>query len=109
MVERQYRWWDSPERLSGTSQEQFVSLSKGLGWMVRGDTFYRGSDLMSPRAYFHGGHGGMRAIIDPDYDLITVFMTSVVATKPNVSAYFGRPGQIHHTFGTMAFAAVADL
>ena len=109
MVEHQYPWWDTPERLSAPTHEQFVHLSKGLGWMPRGPSFYRGADLMSPRAFFHGGHMGMRAIVDPDYDLITVFMTSIVATDPDVSAYFGAPGQVHHTFGTMAFAAVAEL
>jgi CubicO group peptidase (beta-lactamase class C family) len=108
IIERQYPWWDTPERLSAGPEEQFLTLSKGLGWMVRGDNFFRGSELMSPRAFFHGGHMGMRAIVDPEYDLITVFMTSIVATDPDVSAYFGHPGQIHHTFGTMAFAAVAE-
>jgi CubicO group peptidase (beta-lactamase class C family) len=109
MVERQYPWWDTPERLSGTGQEKFVHLSKGLCWMTRGGSFYRGSDLMSSRAFFHGGHLGMRAVVDPEYDLITLFMTSIVCTAPDVSAYFGTSGLVHHTFSTMAFAAVADL
>lgn len=109
MTERQYSWWDTPERLSAGPDEQFHALSKGLGLMLRGDNFFRGSDLMSPRAFFHGGHMGMRAIADPEAQLITVFMTSIIATEAGVSAYFGQPGQVSHTFGTMAFAAVTEL
>jgi serine-type D-Ala-D-Ala carboxypeptidase len=109
MTEPQYAWWDTPERLSAGPVEQFATLSKGLGWQPRGDNHFRGSDLMSSRAFFHGGHMGMRAIVDPEYDLITVFMTSIVATRPGQSAYFGQAGQVCHTFGTMAFAAVAEL
>jgi CubicO group peptidase (beta-lactamase class C family) len=109
MTERQYPWRDTPERLSGTAEAQFVTLSKGLGWMVRGDSFYRGSELMSPRACFHGGHAGMRTVFDPEYDLIAVYMTSLVATAPSVSAFFGRPAQVQRTFLTMAFAAISEL
>ena len=109
MIERQYPWWDSPERLSAGPDEQFHTLSKGLGFHVRGDNFFRGSDLMSPSAFYHGGALTMRAIVDPECELITVFMTSIIATETGVSAYFGQPGQISHTFGTMAFAAVAEL
>jgi CubicO group peptidase (beta-lactamase class C family) len=36
MVESQYPWGDTPERLAGTAEEHFTTLSKGLGWMVRG-------------------------------------------------------------------------
>src|SRR5207342_193525 len=32
MTERQYPWGDSPERLAGTAEEHFATLSKGLGW-----------------------------------------------------------------------------
>ena len=109
MTERQYAWWDTPERLSADPNDQFHNLSKGLGLMLRGENFFRGSDLMSPRAFFHGGYLGMRAIADPECELITVWMTSIIATEAGVSAYFGLPGQICHTFGTMAFAAVDEL
>ena len=109
MIESQYPWWDTPERLSGDPDVQFHTLSKGLGWQMRGDNFFRGSDLMSSRAFFHGGALTMRAIADPESELITVFMTSIMATGEGVSAYFGQPGQVSHTFGTMAFAAVSEL
>ena len=100
MTERQYSWWDSPERLTGDAVARQQILSKGLGWMVRGESHYRGSDLMSPRAFFQGGAAGMRAIVDPEYDMFTVFFTSSTNNIHHA---------IHHVFGTMAFAAVDDV
>ena len=109
MVERQYPWGDSPERLAGTAEEHFATLSKGLGWMVRGDGFFRGSDLMSRRAFFHGGYLGMRVIVDPGYDLVSVFLTSIAATRPSRDPRIGTVGHVAHTFGTLACAAITDL
>jgi CubicO group peptidase (beta-lactamase class C family) len=74
MVERQFVWSDTPERL--TRADRYMYISKALGWMVRGEAFFFGGDLMSPRAYFHGGAYGSRLLVDPDYDLVLVFMTS---------------------------------
>jgi CubicO group peptidase (beta-lactamase class C family) len=109
MVERQYPWGDTPERLAGTGEEQFTSLSKGLGWMVGGAGFFRGSDLMSRRAFFHGGYLGMRVIVDPAYDLVSVFLTSIAATKPSRDPRIGKVGHVCHTFGTLAYAAISEL
>jgi CubicO group peptidase (beta-lactamase class C family) len=109
MVEAQYPWGDTPDRLAGTGEEHFTTLSKGLGWMVRGQGFFRGSDLMSPRAFFHGGYLGMRVIVDPAYDLVSVFVTSIAATKPSRDPRIGNVGHVTHTFGTLAFAAIAEL
>ena|GEM_PF-787886 len=109
MVTRQFPWADTPERLAGTGEEHFVTLSKGLGWMVRGEGFFRGSDLMSPRAFFHGGYPGMRVIVDPTYDLVSVFLTSIVATKPGLAPRIGKVGHVAHTFGTLAAAAIDRL
>lgn len=65
---------------------------------------------MSPTAYFHGGHiMGMRAVIDPQYLYLSVFMTSFVATAPEVTAYEWIAGQLHNTFHTMAEAAIVDM
>ncbi|HZO29459.1 MAG TPA: serine hydrolase domain-containing protein [Chloroflexota bacterium] len=108
MVERQYPWGDTPERLAG-AEEHFTTLSKGLGWMVRGAGFFRGSDLMSRRAFFHGGYLGMRVIVDPEYDLVSVFLTSIAATKPSRDPRIGTVGHVAHTFGTLASAAITDL
>ena len=114
MVERQFPWWDSPDRLS--SPQKYFFISKGLGWMVRGESHYRGSDIMSPRAFFHGGSYGSRALVDPQYDLFTIFLTCALHDAPPGP---GHPPtfpitalhhhHIHHTFGTMAFAAVTEL
>jgi CubicO group peptidase (beta-lactamase class C family) len=109
MVERQYPWNDAPERLAGTAEEHITTLSKGLGWMVRGAGFFRGSDLMSRRAFFHGGYLGMRVIVDPEYDLVSVFLTSIAATKPSRDPRIGKVGHVTHTFGTLACASIAEL
>jgi serine-type D-Ala-D-Ala carboxypeptidase len=109
MTQSQYPWGDSVERLAGTGEEHFVTLSKGLGWMVRGQGFFRGSDLMSPRAFFHGGYLGMRVIVDPDYDLVSVFTTSVAKTRSVRATTFGSVGHITHTIGTLAAAAITTL
>jgi CubicO group peptidase (beta-lactamase class C family) len=109
MVERQYPWCDILERLAGAAEDHFSSLSKGLGWMVRGAGLFRGSDLMSEHAFFHGGYMGMRVIVDPEYDLISVFLTSIAATKPTRDPSIGKVGDVAHTFGTLACAAIADL
>jgi CubicO group peptidase (beta-lactamase class C family) len=109
MVESQYPWGDTPERLTGTAEEHFTTLSKGLGWMVRGAGFFRGSDLMSRRAFFHGGYLGLRVIVDPEYELVSVFLTSIAATKPSRDPRIGKVGHVTHTFGTLACAAIAEL
>jgi CubicO group peptidase (beta-lactamase class C family) len=109
MVEAQYPWGDTPERLAGTAEEHFTTLSKGLGWMVRGAGFFRGSDLMSHRAFFHGGYLGLRVIVDPEYDLVSVFLTSIAATKPSRDPRIGKVGHVTHTFGTLACAAITEL
>ena len=108
MTERQYPWGDTPERLAGP-EDHYATLSKGLGWMVRGDGFFRGSDLMSRRAFFHGGHLGMCLIVDPEYDLVSVFLTSIASTKPSRDPRIGTVGHVAHTFGTLASAAITDL
>jgi hypothetical protein len=77
--------------------------------MVRGAGFFRGSDLMSHRAFFHGGYLGLRVIVDPEYDLVSVFLTSIAATKPSRDPRIGKVGHIVHTFGTLACAAITEL
>jgi CubicO group peptidase (beta-lactamase class C family) len=108
MIESQYPWGDTPERLAG-AEEHVTALSKGLGWMVRGAGFFRGSDLMTRRAFFHGGYLGMRVIVDPEYDLISVFLTSIAATRPTRDPSIGTAGHVAHTFGTLASAAISNL
>ena len=111
MTEPQFQWWDSGSKLNLQEKPDFVS--QGLGWMVRNKSHYRGSDLMSPKAFFHGGAYGMRAIVDPEYDLITIFLTSAYhdasyGNNRNCSSY---PWLTHHhqmqqTFGNMTYSAI---
>jgi CubicO group peptidase (beta-lactamase class C family) len=110
MIEKQFPWTDTPNSLSGTHEEQLHSLTKGLGWHLRDAGCYRGSDLISRRAFTHGGALGMRAIADPDYGLMTVFMTSAFAASPaGVSAAAGPIGQHAQVFGTLAASAITTL
>ncbi|MBM03784.1 MAG: hypothetical protein CL766_03235 [Chloroflexi bacterium] len=111
MTEPQFQWWDSGSKLNLQEKPDFVS--QGLGWMVRNKSHYRGSDLMSPKAFFHGGAYGMRAIVDPEYDLITIFLTSAYhdssyGNTRNCSYY---PWLTHHhymqqIFSNMTYAAI---
>jgi hypothetical protein len=77
--------------------------------MVRGAGFFRGSDLMTHRAYFHGGYLGMRVIVDPAYDLVSVFLTSIAATTPRRDPRLGTVGHVAHSVGALACAALAEL
>lgn len=111
MTEPQFEWWDSGNLLNSPHKPDFVS--QGLGWMTRNKSHYRGSDLMSSKAFFHGGAYGMRAIADPEYDLITIFLTSSYhdasyGNNRNCSSY---PWLTHHhqmqqTFGNMTYSAI---
>ena len=111
MTEPQFQWWDSGSKLNLQEKPDFVS--QGLGWMVRNKSHYRGSDLMSPKAFFHGGAYGMRTIVDPEYDLITIFLTSAYhdssyGNTRNCSYY---PWLTHHhymqqIFSNMTYAAI---
>ena len=111
MTEPQFQWWDSGSKLNLKEKPDFVS--QGLGWMVRNKSHYRGSDLMSPKAFFHGGAYGMRTIVDPEYDLITIFLTSAYhdssyGNTRNCSYY---PWLTHHhymqqIFSNMTYAAI---
>ena len=111
MTEPQFQWWDSGSKLNLQEKPDFVS--QGLGWMVRNKSHYRGSDLMSSKAFFHGGAYGMRAIVDPEYDLITIFLTSAYhdssyGNTRNCSYY---PWLTHHhymqqIFSNMTYAAI---
>jgi hypothetical protein len=51
----------------------------------------------------------MRVIVDPEYDLVSVFLTSIVATRPSRDPRIGTVGHVAHTFGTLASAAITDL
>ena len=111
MIEPQFQWWEGSNQLNLQEKPDYVS--QGLGWMIRNKSHYRGSDLMSPKAFFHGGAYGMRAIVDPEYDLITIFLTSSFhdASYGNNRNRTNYPWLTHHhqmqqTFGNMAYSAI---
>jgi CubicO group peptidase (beta-lactamase class C family) len=110
MTERQSVWSDTPERL--TRSDRYMYLSKAMGWMVRGEGFYFGGDLMSPRAYFHGGAYGSRLLVDPEYDLVLVFLTSTwqrdVTGKETIQVpdYANSFNKIQQVFANMAYGAL---
>ena len=107
MVERQFAWSDTPESLTSR-----YGYSKALGWMVRGDSYFFGGDLMSPQAYFHGGAYGSRVLVDPDYDLALVFMTSLWQNPLTGSETIEVPKsantflRIQQVFANMAYGAI---
>ncbi|MDR0859400.1 MAG: beta-lactamase family protein [Oscillospiraceae bacterium] len=50
---------------------RWLSASWGLGWDVKGDKIDDLGMLHSASSYNHGGYGGARLLIDPEYDLVT--------------------------------------
>ncbi len=51
---------------------------RGLGWDKRSGYSYNGGDLLSPRAFGHGGFTGTVLWIDPELDLTFVFLSNRV-------------------------------
>jgi CubicO group peptidase (beta-lactamase class C family) len=49
---------------------RWLSSSWGLGWDVKGDKIDDLGMLHSAKSYNHGGYGGARLLIDPEYDLV---------------------------------------
>jgi CubicO group peptidase (beta-lactamase class C family) len=58
--------------------EHFPEASWGLGWSIEGDKRYplRGS-LDSPATFGHAGSGGIWMWVDPVYDLVGVYLSSL--------------------------------
>jgi CubicO group peptidase (beta-lactamase class C family) len=110
VTERQFAWSDTSERM--TSSDRYMFLSKALGWMVRGEALYFGAELMSPRAFFHGGAYGSRVLVDPEYDLVTVFMTSTWQRpitgeeQINLPEHMNSFIKIQHVFANMVYGSL---
>jgi CubicO group peptidase (beta-lactamase class C family) len=49
---------------------RYLGASWGLGWDVKENKIDDLGMLHSPRSYNHGGYGGARLLVDPDYDLV---------------------------------------
>jgi CubicO group peptidase (beta-lactamase class C family) len=50
---------------------RWLGAGWGLGWDVKGDKIDDLGMLHSSVSYNHGGYGGARLLIDPEYDLVT--------------------------------------
>jgi CubicO group peptidase (beta-lactamase class C family) len=109
-VERQFMWSDTPDRL--TRPDRYMYVTKALGWMVRGEGFFYNGDLMSPRAFFHGGAYGSRVVVDPEYDLVFVFLTSTRQRpltgreKVKVPVHLNSFNKVQRTFSNMVYGSL---
>jgi CubicO group peptidase (beta-lactamase class C family) len=66
---------------------QFPESSWGLGWSIHSrKTGYCGA-LYSDNAYEHWGAGGIYFMVDPDRDLLAVFLSSVPYGRPDAAAW----------------------
>jgi CubicO group peptidase (beta-lactamase class C family) len=68
-----------------------IGDNRGLGWQLKGPNTSFGS-LMSEKAYGHTGFTGTALWIDPEYDLVVVFLTNRVhETRENEALLDLRP------------------
>jgi len=63
-------------------EDKPIPATYGLGWGKPGPD---GAALASPRAYEHGGVTGTRLHIDPEWDLVFVFLTNQWGIEANAS------------------------
>jgi CubicO group peptidase (beta-lactamase class C family) len=87
--------------------EYFPEASWGLGWSVEGDKRYplRGS-LDSPATFGHGGGGGIWMWVDPTYDLVGVYLSSLRNSHVAPDSLSGWPTDL---FMNAVTAAVLDV
>jgi CubicO group peptidase (beta-lactamase class C family) len=60
--------------------QSFAEASWGLGWDIVADKkapYYYGA-LQSPETFAHGGAGGTYLWVDPTYDLVGVYFSTVL-------------------------------
>ena len=53
----------------------FKSACWGLGWNVRETKMDDSGNLRSPQSYDHGGWGGVRFLMDPEYEFLWVYLS----------------------------------
>jgi CubicO group peptidase (beta-lactamase class C family) len=51
---------------------------RGLGWVLKGDSFDASGDLLSERSYGHTGFTGTSLYVDPEYGLTITLLTNRV-------------------------------
>jgi CubicO group peptidase (beta-lactamase class C family) len=66
---------------------QFPESSWGLGWSIHSrKTGYCGA-LYSDSAYEHWGAGGIYFMVDPERDLVAIYLSSVPYARPDAAAW----------------------
>lgn len=65
-----------PETIDLFAQQQFENSTRGLGWAKPGDRNSPSSRLISPKAFGHTGFTGTCIWVDPEFDLVFVFLSN---------------------------------
>ena len=65
-----------PETVDLFAQKQFESSTRGLGWAKSGDPNSPSSRFISPKAFGHTGFTGTCIWVDPEFDLVFVFLSN---------------------------------
>jgi CubicO group peptidase (beta-lactamase class C family) len=94
--------------VSSLFKEDFSrEASRGYGWDVKGSkkSRFHGS-LDSPAAFTHQGAGGVSVVVDPTYELITVFFS---VSRGIMSPARYRPEWAMDLFTNMVTAAITDM
>ncbi|MDF2669516.1 MAG: serine hydrolase [Paenibacillus sp.] len=58
--------------------DALASGNRGLGWVLKGDSFDASGDLMSSKSYGHTGFTGTSLYVEPEYGLTVVLLTNRV-------------------------------
>lgn len=87
-------------------EDYFRDASRGYGWDVKGEKKPRHhGSLDSPAAYTHQGAGGVSILVDPEYELVLIYLSvSLGVMSPDKYA----PKWSMDLFTNMAIAAIAD-
>lgn len=65
-----------PETVELFAQKQFENSTRGLGWAKSGDPNSPSSRFGSPKAFGHTGFTGTCLWVDPEFDLVYVFLSN---------------------------------
>lgn len=65
-----------PETIELFAQKQFENSTRGLGWAKPGDPNSPSSRLVSPKGFGHTGFTGTCIWIDPEFDLVFIFLSN---------------------------------
>jgi CubicO group peptidase (beta-lactamase class C family) len=88
-------------------EDYSAEASRGYGWDLKGDKKPRHhGSLDSPSAFTHQGAGGVSILVDPTYELITIFFS---VSRGIMSPDLYRPEWTMDLFTNMATAAVTDI